>query len=141
MLFMQIHACPVCKSPVTIDKIRKNGGWNENYDDWIVKCGECGLISASFPADNYYGREFFGTETDAIKEWNKVCEKYDSQTDIKKIIDGLNALYDSMEEHQCYACAHEFIDVIHDFGTNILGEAIEFLSSIESYTIRKKGEK
>ena len=50
------------------------------------------------------------------------CEK---STD--ELINGLNALHDSMHKNQCYACSCEFIDVANEFGTNILAEAIERL--------------
>ena len=45
----------------------------------------------------------------------------------EKIINGLNALYRSMHENQCYACSYEFVEVEHEFGTEILAEAEEFI--------------
>ena len=47
--------------------------------------------------------------------------------DIEKIINGLKALDDSMHENQCYACSHEFIEAVGQFGTVILAEAEEEL--------------
>ena len=45
----------------------------------------------------------------------------------EKIINGLNALYKSMHKNQCYACSYEFVEVEHEFGTEILAEAEEFI--------------
>ena len=46
---------------------------------------------------------------------------------LEKVIQGLNALYDSMHKHQCYACSYEFIETANEFGTNIIADAIEIL--------------
>ena len=32
-----------------------------------------------------------------------------------------------MHENQCYACSYEFVEVEHEFGTEILAEAEEFI--------------
>lgn len=47
--------------------------------------------------------------------------------DINKVIKGLEALYDAMHKNQCYACSHEFIETAHEFGTEIIAEAVELL--------------
>ena len=47
--------------------------------------------------------------------------------DKEKVVNGLNALYDSMHKNQCYACSYEFVETAKEFGTEILAEAIEFI--------------
>ena len=42
----------------------------------------------------------------------------------EKIRRGLEALEKAMNDNQCYACSHEFVKAVGEFGTNILGEAI-----------------
>ena len=42
-------------------------------------------------------------------------------------IKALEALYNAMHENQCYACSHEFIDLIEKFGTEIIADVIEHL--------------
>ena len=49
-------------------------------------------------------------------------------TETEKTRRGLDALYKAMEENQCYACSHEFVDVVEEFGTNILERAIKLLT-------------
>lgn len=46
------------------------------------------------------------------------------------ILKKLNALNDTMHRHQCYTCSHDFVELVKDFGTNIVGETIEFIESI-----------
>ena len=48
----------------------------------------------------------------------------------KEILKKLNALNDAMHRHQCYTCSHDFVELAKDFGTNIVGETIEFIESI-----------
>ena len=45
----------------------------------------------------------------------------------QRIIDCLTALNDAMHENQCYACSHEFIEKVDEFGTDILADAIALL--------------
>lgn len=47
--------------------------------------------------------------------------------DREKVIEGLKALNDSMHKNQCYACSHEFIKTVNEFGTSIIADAIELL--------------
>ena len=54
--------------------------------------------------------------------------------DIEKTIKGLDSLYKSMHENQCYACSHEFIDTVEEFGTEILADAIELLKEYQKIT-------
>ena len=44
-----------------------------------------------------------------------------------KVIKGLEALYNSMHENQCYACSYEFIEVADEFGTEIIADALKLL--------------
>ncbi len=46
------------------------------------------------------------------------------------ILKKLNALNEAMRRHNCYICNHDFINLSHHFGTNIVSEAIEFIESI-----------
>lgn len=47
--------------------------------------------------------------------------------DADKVIEELETLYDAMHENQCYACSHEFVEVVDNFGTEIIADAIEML--------------
>ena len=47
----------------------------------------------------------------------------------EKIINMLKSLDDSMHRNECYACSHEFIDTVKEFGTCILAETIEYIES------------
>ena len=47
--------------------------------------------------------------------------------DIENVIKGLESLYKSMHENQCYACSHEFIETANEFGTEIIADALELL--------------
>lgn len=49
----------------------------------------------------------------------------------KRIIEELSALDDAMNKHQCYNCNYEFINVVENFGTNILADAIAYLKAID----------
>ena len=49
--------------------------------------------------------------------------------DREQIVKGLDALSKAMHENQCYACSHEFIEVVHEFGTNIIDDAISLLKA------------
>lgn len=49
-------------------------------------------------------------------------------TEPERIRRELEALHKAMEENQCYACSHEFVDVVEKFGTNIIERAIELLT-------------
>lgn len=40
----------------------------------------------------------------------------------------LEALHKAMGENQCYACSHEFVAVVEEFGTNIIERAIKLLT-------------
>lgn len=44
-----------------------------------------------------------------------------------KVIKGLIALNESMNQNQCYTCSNEFIETVEEFGTNILDDAIELI--------------
>lgn len=45
----------------------------------------------------------------------------------KKTAEALKALAEAMDRNQCYACAHEFVEIVNDFGSNILLEAAYLL--------------
>lgn len=47
--------------------------------------------------------------------------------DFEKVDKGLEALYNSMHENQCYACSHEFVEVAENFGTEIIADALELI--------------
>ena len=58
--------------------------------------------------------------------------------DLEKTIKGLEALYDSMHQNQCYACSYEFIDVAQEFGTNIVADAVDLLKAVKDE--KKRGD-
>lgn len=49
----------------------------------------------------------------------------------ERVIQGLNALYDSMNQNQCYTCSYEFVETVKEFGTTIISDAIELLKERE----------
>ena len=57
-----------------------------------------------------------------------------NENQCKRIIEELSALDDAMNKHQCYTCHYEFIDVVENFGTNILADAIAYLKAIDRDT-------
>ena len=57
--------------------------------------------------------------------------------DIEKTIKALESLDASMHEHQCYTCSFNFIKTAHEFGTEIVGNALELLKKqipLQPYT-------
>ena len=52
--------------------------------------------------------------------------------DREKIIKGLDALSKAMHENQCYTCSHEFVEVTHEFGTNIIEDTLALLKEQEA---------
>ena len=72
-----VHSCPVCGEAPIINRIDKNGGWNEAYENWLFICRHCSMVSVELPADNYYDREYFKTIDDAVLRWNEMCCKYE----------------------------------------------------------------
>ena len=50
----------------------------------------------------------------------------------ERILKGLKALDKAMHKNQCYACSHEFIDVVNEFGTDIIYEALALLEEQEA---------
>lgn len=73
---------------------------------------------------------------DVIEMENELSQPLDRE----KIIEGLKALDHSMSEHQCYACGHDFIETVQQFGTNIIGEAIAYLEDQGPAEIIRKEE-
>ena len=57
-----------------------------------------------------------------------------------QVIRELNALDDAMHRNECYACSHEFIDVVGEFGTNILPEAVDKLRQLQKEHAELKDE-
>lgn len=55
-------------------------------------------------------------------------------TEAEKTRRGLEALQNAMASNQCYACSHEFVKAVEEFGTNILGDAIKRLTPIQIET-------
>ena len=51
--------------------------------------------------------------------------------DREKVVKGLEALQKSMSENQCYACSHEFVETVKDFGTDIIINALTLLKEQE----------
>ena len=58
-----------CGTVMEIEKKRYSGGMGECYDDWILSCPKCG-IKKTYPADNFYGRDFISDEKTVIDTWN-----------------------------------------------------------------------
>lgn len=51
--------------------------------------------------------------------------------DKENVIRGLKALERSMQTNQCYACSHEFVDAVNEFGDTILREAVDLLEQTD----------
>ena len=52
--------------------------------------------------------------------------------DKEEVIKGLEALQKSMSENQCYACSHEFIETVQEFGIDIITDALALLKGQEA---------
>lgn len=59
----------------------------------------------------------------------KVCGT--DPIDTAKTIKELEALDDAMSKNQCYTCSHDFIDVVNEFGTNIIPDAVELIKKLQ----------
>ena len=78
------HPCPVCGNEVTITKEQLNDGGGWQYCDWKISCNNCHLINVYYPADGFYGREYYETPCSALatfdnynlnrRKWNENCE-------------------------------------------------------------------
>ena len=60
-----------CGTVMEIEKRRDSGGMGECYDDWILSCPKCG-ITKTYPADDFYGRDFISDEKTVIDTWNNM---------------------------------------------------------------------
>ena len=59
----------------------------------------------------------------------KLNERKCTQEDLdkEKVLKGLEALDEVMRKNQCYACSHEYVEAVGEFGTNIIRDAIILL--------------
>lgn len=58
--------------------------------------------------------------------------------DREKTLKGLDALHKAMMQNQCYACSYEFVDVVEEFGTDIIKDALELLKEQEPQVLTLK---
>lgn len=58
--------------------------------------------------------------------------------DREKVLKGLDALHKAMMQNQCYACSHEFIEVVKEFGTDIINDALELFKEQEPRVLTLK---
>lgn len=65
---MNLVPCSLCGGEAVIRKVERIDGFC-HYEDLMIYCKKCGT-AMGFPADGYYGREFFSKD-EAIAEWNK----------------------------------------------------------------------
>lgn len=73
---MSKYICPICKHEVTIEKISQHSGMDGYYDNWIIQCNNCKLVNVEYPADSFYGRDYYKTEESALEAYNSTCQKY-----------------------------------------------------------------
>ena len=64
-----------CGTVMEIEKKGYSGGMGEWYDDWVLSCPKCG-ITKTYPADNFYGRDFISDEKEVIDTWNDMRMEY-----------------------------------------------------------------
>ena len=63
------NLCPCgCGGEVKLSKIVKSSGMDGCYEDWEIFCPKCGG-SWYWPADDFYGRDFY-TKERVIELWN-----------------------------------------------------------------------
>lgn len=72
------HPCPVCGSEVTIEKERQNGGMDGGYYDWKIFCNNCNLVNVYYPADCFYGREYYETPCSALAAFDNYSMKFNA---------------------------------------------------------------
>ena len=71
---MKINKCKLCGNDnISFEKRTSCQGFGEYCTDWIFYCKKCGC-TLKFAADNFYGREYYRTEEEAINRWNELHE-------------------------------------------------------------------
>lgn len=73
------HPCPVCGNEVTIEKERQNGGMDDSYYDWKITCNNCHLINVYYPADCFYGRDYYETQCSALAHFDNYNIKFNKK--------------------------------------------------------------
>lgn len=73
---MSKHLCPVCKHEVSIKMVEENGGMDGRYCNWRISCDHCHLVRVDYPADCFYGREYYETPQLALDEFDKYCKQF-----------------------------------------------------------------
>lgn len=54
--------CPICNNTLQIGITYHNGGMDESYKNWIVRCPSCNMFQIEYAADKFYGRESYTKE-------------------------------------------------------------------------------
>lgn len=67
--------CPICKHEVTINKIAENGGMDGRYYNWEITCNHCHFLHKQYPADNFYGREYYESADATLEQFKIDCDK------------------------------------------------------------------
>ena len=60
--------CPICGEILNYTKVRESQGMDGSSYDWEIRCSGCG-ITKTYPADGFYGREYY-TEEEMILKFN-----------------------------------------------------------------------
>ena len=74
--------CPLCGAPINVYKITQWDGMDGAHHEWRFRCFHCAMVNADYPADNFYGRNYFATKDDAIAEWNQNIKSFTKQAQI-----------------------------------------------------------
>ena len=82
------HLCPVCKCRMSIVKEREHSPDGYSHDMWKIFCISCGLVSTSYPADNFFEefhKPYYETEEAALNKFDEDCAIY-SRLQLNRII-------------------------------------------------------
>lgn len=74
MGIINIKPCFCGSTEISVNKRAYNAGMDGYYNDWVFHCNKCGC-DINYPADGFYGRDYYKTIEDAIVKWNKDHEK------------------------------------------------------------------
>ena len=69
-----IKPCFCGGTEISVNKRAYNEGMDGYSNDWVFHCNKCGC-DINYPADGFYGRDYYKTIEDAIAKWNKDHEK------------------------------------------------------------------
>ena len=72
---VELIKCPICNHTLDIDKVDYSSGMDGRYHNWRIRCNNCNLIDVEYPADCFYGRDYYHTKDEVIEHFNKQVEE------------------------------------------------------------------